>query len=76
MGQGAGAAVIGMLLALPLAQPAAANVEDGTIDGAPFRIEMPAAWNKGPIMYAHGYQPSGAKPDFDNQCNAPFRQIS
>ncbi len=67
--------MIGILLALTLAQPAAANVEAGTINGAPFRIEMPAQWNKGLIMYAHGYQPAGAKPDFDNQRNAPFRQI-
>src|SRR5262245_29701738 len=36
------------------AQPASA-VETGTLDGAAFRIEIPAAWNKGLVMYAHGY---------------------
>src|SRR5262245_6030099 len=36
------------------AQPAS-TVETGTLDGAAFRIEIPAAWNKGLVMYAHGY---------------------
>ena len=31
-------------------------VESGTINGAPFRIEIPANWNKGLVMYAHGYR--------------------
>jgi pimeloyl-ACP methyl ester carboxylesterase len=67
--------VIAILLALTVAQSPAANVEVGTINGAPFRIEMPAQWSKGLIMYAHGYQPAGTKPDFDNARNPPFRQI-
>ena len=67
--------MIWFLLVLALAQPAAANVETGTINGAPFRIEMPATWNKGLIMYAHGYQPADTKPDLDNARNPPFRQI-
>jgi pimeloyl-ACP methyl ester carboxylesterase len=75
VGEGAGAAVMVVLLVLALAQPAAANVETATINGAAFRIEMPAAWNKGLIMYAHGYQPTGTKVDLENARNAPFRQI-
>ncbi|MEK7794697.1 MAG: DUF6351 family protein [Candidatus Hydrogenedentota bacterium] len=29
--------------------------EEGTLDGAPFLIEVPEKWNGGLIMYAHGY---------------------
>lgn len=38
----------------PAAAPAGA-VETGTINGAPFRIEIPTNWNKGLVMYARGY---------------------
>ena len=50
--------------ATPLhAQPApTSTVETGTINGAPFRIELPANWNKGLVLYAHGYTPVGSKP--------------
>jgi hypothetical protein len=30
------------------------TVETGSINGAPFYIEIPANWNKGLVMYAHG----------------------
>jgi pimeloyl-ACP methyl ester carboxylesterase len=43
------------------AQPAN-TVETGVLDGAAFRIEIPADWNKGLVMYAHGYTTVGAKP--------------
>ena len=47
----------------PTAAPQAANaVETGTINGAAFRIEIPQNWNRGLVMYAHGYQPVGAPP--------------
>jgi pimeloyl-ACP methyl ester carboxylesterase len=37
-------------------QPAAqSRVETGEINGAPFRIEIPANWHRGLVMYAHGY---------------------
>ena len=36
---------------------------------------MPAQWNKGLIMCAHGYQPAGTKVDFDDPRNGLFRQI-
>ena len=54
MGKGASGAVIGLLLVLTLGQTPIGNVDVGTIIGAPYRIEMPAQWNKGLIMYAHG----------------------
>jgi len=36
-----------------------ARVETGEIDGAAFRIQIPAQWNHGLVMYAHGYRPRG-----------------
>jgi pimeloyl-ACP methyl ester carboxylesterase len=48
------------ILALLMQQPAAGAVETGEINGAFFRIEIPAAWNKGLVMYAHGYVTGGA----------------
>jgi pimeloyl-ACP methyl ester carboxylesterase len=37
-------------------------VEAGSINGASFRIEIPAKWNKGLVMYAHGYRVAGDRP--------------
>jgi pimeloyl-ACP methyl ester carboxylesterase len=42
--------------------PPNSTVETGSINGAPFYIEIPATWNRGLIMYAHGYAPAGGKP--------------
>ena len=45
------------------AQPATANTVDrGVINGAPYYIEIPAEWNKGLVMYAHGYAVASDKP--------------
>jgi pimeloyl-ACP methyl ester carboxylesterase len=35
-------------------------VESGEIEGAPFRILIPAQWNRGLVVYAQGYLPAGA----------------
>jgi pimeloyl-ACP methyl ester carboxylesterase len=45
------------LLLLSL-QPAGTQ-EIGNINGAPFVIEIPARWNKGLVMYTHGYTIAG-----------------
>jgi len=34
--------------------------ESGKIGEAPFRIQIPADWNRGLVVYAHGYLPPGA----------------
>lgn len=39
-----------------------AQVESGQLNGAAFRIEVPAAWNKGLVMYCHGYELAGTPP--------------
>jgi len=38
-----------------ISQTPAVKVEIGTLDGAPFRIDMPAQWNGVLIVYYHGY---------------------
>ena len=37
-------------------RPTETVVDTGTIAGAPYRIEIPAGWNGGLVMYAHGYE--------------------
>jgi pimeloyl-ACP methyl ester carboxylesterase len=49
--------------AQPATQPATANVVDrGEINGAPYYIEIPAKWNKGLVLYVHGYTMAGDHP--------------
>ena len=44
------------------AQPARANtVDTGVINGAPYYIEIPAQWNKGLVLYTHGYTLVGSR---------------
>ena len=58
-------ALIGLLAVAAVAQET--KVENGTINGAAFRIEMPATWNKGLVMYCHGYQVVGTPNNFENR---------
>jgi pimeloyl-ACP methyl ester carboxylesterase len=45
------------------AQPAPANTVDrGAINGAPYYIEIPSSWNKGLVLYTHGYTLAGDRP--------------
>jgi hypothetical protein len=59
----------------PAAAPAAApwdgKTEMGEIDGATFRIDMPAKWNGGLVIMNHGYSPEPRKP----QPGAPSNRI-
>ena len=51
------------LRAQPPAPPAGANtVDSGAINGAPYYIEIPGQWNKGLVLYAHGYTLAGGQP--------------
>lgn len=44
--------------------PRAATAETGVLDGAPWRIDVPADWNGELVMYLHGYEPQGSpRPD-------------
>jgi len=53
-----GAACHTDFVGVPNAQkaPNAETVETGQINGAAFRIEVPARGNKGLVMYCHGYE--------------------
>jgi len=35
------------------------GVDTGTLDGAPYRVEIPADWNGELVMLLHGYEPRG-----------------
>ncbi|HZS10563.1 MAG TPA: alpha/beta hydrolase [Blastocatellia bacterium] len=49
------------------------KVETGTINGAPFRLEIPADWNKGLVMYCHGYAVAGTTPNLEG--GKPLRDV-
>lgn len=50
-----------LLFAVPLF--AQTRIETGEIDGAQFRIDVPANWNHGLVMYCHGYSAEPGKFD-------------
>lgn len=56
-------------------QDASSKVESGTLNGAAFRIEIPAQWNKGLVMYCHGYALAGTQPNFDNPRQKTLREV-
>ena len=62
---------------LPARQTAATNaIETGVIAGAPYYIEIPANWNKGLVLHAHGYTPEGSKPPpHDSPAYKAIRQV-
>src|SRR5262245_59539615 len=45
----------------PAAKPEPRS-ETGTLNGAAFRIDIPADWNQVLVMYCHGYLPAGVPP--------------
>lgn len=49
------------------------KVETGAINGAAFRIEIPAEWNKGLVMYCHGYALAGTNPNLEG--GKPLRDV-
>jgi pimeloyl-ACP methyl ester carboxylesterase len=56
-------ALLAPLRAQTPAQPAPGNTIDrGVINGAPYYIEIPARWNRGLVMYTHGYTVAGDRP--------------
>lgn len=53
----------GRTAAPPTSRPAGPTILVGDLSGAPFRIDIPAAWNGGLVMYCHGYR--GAPVRYD-----------
>jgi hypothetical protein len=54
------AAAIGVGCLPALAAGLKPGAHPGTLQGAPYRIDIPAAWNGDLVMLMHGYQPVGA----------------
>lgn len=77
------ALLCGLLLAALLCSPSFAQdqsgakpenkVETGNINGANFRIEIPAEWNKGLVMYCHGYTLAGTNANLEG--GKPLRDV-
>lgn len=44
--------------AAPLAPAVPVQTETGRLDGASFRIDIPQNWNRGLVLYYHGYEPN------------------
>jgi alpha-beta hydrolase superfamily lysophospholipase len=59
--------------ALPRPASAQAVVDTGTLNGAPYRIDIPAGWNGGLVMYAHGYEIHGTPFEPAQPRHAGFR---
>ena len=58
-------AIVLLLLFAPLQarQTTPTNtIQTGVIARAPYYIEIPAKWNKGLVLHAHGYTPEGSEP--------------
>ena len=74
-------ALILLMLSWPLgilAQPPAAletRIEKGRINGAEFRIEIPAGALKGLVIYCHGYQLAALPYGFDSNRAGALRQV-
>ena len=59
-----------LAVALCYADP---KMETGEINGAKFRIDIPANWNGGLVMYCHGYNPSPVS--YENPKLAPVLAV-
>ena len=70
-------AFVAWLAPLRAQAPAPANrVEAGALNGASFYIEIPAQWNKGLVLYTHGYTILGSRPPGpDNPRMKAFRDV-
>lgn len=75
--QGLMLAVIAGIAPLYAQAPAPENrTETGAINGASFYIEIPAQWNKGLVMYTHGYTIAGSRPPAPaSERMRPFRDV-
>jgi pimeloyl-ACP methyl ester carboxylesterase len=70
-------AFVAWLAPLRAQAPAPANrVEAGALNGASFYIEIPVQWNKGLVLYTHGYTILGSRPPGpDNPRMKAFRDV-
>ncbi len=59
------------LLVSSLFLPAQAKTEFGKLNGAEYRIDVPANWNHGLVVYCHGYDPHPGGVGYDNRKPLP-----
>lgn len=57
--------VAGVFLTLALCISAHAKTEFGKLQGAAYRIDVPANWNHGLVVYCHGYDPHPGGVGYD-----------
>ncbi|MBI1353972.1 MAG: alpha/beta fold hydrolase [Acidobacteria bacterium] len=55
------------LALVPASQAGIAVVETGELGGARYRIDIPEEWNRGLVVYMHGYSPAPNDPDDERQ---------
>ncbi|MBW3570773.1 MAG: prolyl oligopeptidase family serine peptidase [Gemmatimonadetes bacterium] len=60
--------------AVSTSRAAQAVTDSGTVAGAPYRIDIPAGWNGGLVMYAHGYEIVGTAFEPAAPRHAGFRE--
>jgi len=60
-----------LLLFVALVIPASAKTEFGKLGAAEFRIDVPANWNHGLVLYCHGYDPHPVGVGYDPQKPLP-----
>jgi pimeloyl-ACP methyl ester carboxylesterase len=68
---------LALCIAQAPAKPAAQNtIDSGVINGASYYIEVPAAWNKGLVLFTHGYTLAGTRPPaHDSPLMKAFRDV-
>jgi len=65
--------LIALCLPAVMAQAQDSKIESGNINGANFRIEVPANWNNGLVLYCHGYTLAGLNANLDG--GKPLRDV-
>ena len=63
--------LLATLLVAALAAPACAKTEFGKLQGAEYRIDVPAKWNHGLVVYCHGYDPHPGGVGYDEKKPLP-----
>jgi pimeloyl-ACP methyl ester carboxylesterase len=58
---------VGLSNAFATERPKGPLTEEGEIAGAAYRIDIPANWNGGLVMFAHGYAIEGSTPAYNMQ---------
>lgn len=61
--------------ATPDSSTRAPVLDTGSLQGAPYRIEIPAGWNGELVLFAHGYYPEGTDSRALNEANPRLQPL-